>query len=205
MQGVPTEATFKNIPTLLTLKVIINILEQFAAVSEEAKAELTDLVLIEEYKAGSCILEQGKICKTLYFLQSGCVRSFHDQDGKKITSWFAFENDPVTSMYSFVSQKPSFETIEVLEDSILYAISYQNLQLLFEKYPEFNLIGRLLTEKYYIGLEERTMSLQTQSAKDRYQQIVEHQPQLLQRASLGMIASYLGISQETLSRIRNKM
>ena len=125
------------------------------------------------------------------------------QDGKEITTWFASENDAVTSMYSFITQKPSYETIEVLEDCILYEINYENVQLLLKKYPEFNLIGRLLTEKYYIKLEERTMSLQFQSATERYLKLLQ-QPQLLQKASLGMIASYLGISQETLSRIRKK-
>ena len=78
-------------------------------------------------------------------------------------------------------------------------------QKAFEKYPEFNLIGRLLTEKYYIELEERTISLQFQTATERYLKLLQQQPQLLQKASLGMIASYLGISQETLSRIRKKI
>lgn len=184
---------------------IINILNQFATISEDAKNKLTAIVSVREFARGLFILEQDKTCRHLYFLKSGFVRSFYYQNGKEITSWFAFENEPVTSMYSFISQKPSFETIEVLEDSTLYAITYENLQILFKKYAEFNLIGRLLIEKYYIELEERTMSFQFRSAIERYQQIIDYQPQLLQKASLGMIASYLGISQETLSRIRNKI
>ncbi len=187
-----------------TLDNIFDILNQFANISKDAKNELTDIILVREFTKGELILEQGKICKYLYFLKSGFVRGFYNQDGKEITSWFAFENDPVVSMYSFISQKSSFETIEVLEDSIFYTISYENLQMLFKKYSEFNLIGRLLIEKYYIELEERTMSFQYQSATERYKKILECQPQILQKASLGMIASYLGISQETLSRIRNK-
>lgn len=184
---------------------IVNILNQFATISEKAKRDLTDIVSVKEFSKATFLLEHGKTCRHLYFLKSGFVRSFYYQDGKEITSWFAFENEPVTSMYSFITQKPSFETIEVLEDSILYAVSYDNLQMLFKNYPEFNLIGRLLTEKYYIELEERTMSLQFETATERYKKIIELQPQLLQKASLGMIASYLGISQETLSRIRNKI
>lgn len=151
------------------------------------------------------LLQEGKTCRFLYFIKSGFVRGFYHHDGKEITSWFAYENDALTSMYSFISQKPSFETIEVLEDCILYEISYENVQFLFKKYPEFNLIGRLITEKYYIKLEERTMSLQFQSATERYLKILQEQPLLLQKASLGMLASYLGISQETLSRIRKKI
>ncbi|MBL0304205.1 MAG: Crp/Fnr family transcriptional regulator [Cytophagaceae bacterium] len=184
---------------------LITIINQFANISEQAKNELFDIVSMKGFDKGSYIVEQGKTCKHLYFIKSGFLRGFYYQDGKEITSWFASENDTVTSMYSFISQKPSFETIEVLEDSTLFEISYNNLQLLFEKYPEFNLIGRLLTEKYYIELEERTISLQFQTATERYLKLLQQQPQLLQKASLGMIASYLGISQETLSRIRKKI
>lgn len=185
---------------------LITIINQFANISEQAKIELNNIVSIKRFDKGSYIVEQGKTCKHLYFIKSGFLRGFYYQDnGKEITSWFAFENETVTSMYSFISQKPSFETIEVLEDSTLFEISYQNVQFLFKKYPEFNLIGRILTEKYYIELEERTMSLQFQTATERYLNLLQQQPQLLQKASLGMIASYLGISQETLSRIRKKI
>ena len=183
---------------------IISILNQFANISEQAKNEILGKVLIKEFVKGSYIVEQGKTCKYLYFIKSGFLRGFYLKDGKEITSWFASQNDAVTSMYSFITQKPSFETIEILEDSTLFEISYKNVQLFIKKYPEFNLIGRLLTEKSYIELEERTMSLQFQTATERYLKLLQQQPQLLQKASLGMIASYLGISQETLSRIRKK-
>lgn len=108
-------------------------------------------------------------------------------------------------MYSFISQKPSFEIIEVMENSILYCIDYEQLQNLYKTYPDLNRIGRLLSEKYYIELEERVLSLQFKTAEERYRHIVENKPALLQKASLGQISSYLGISQETLSRIRRKI
>jgi len=112
-------------------------------------------------------LEQGKTCKFLNFLESGFVRAFYYKDGKEITSWFAFENDIVTSMYSFTAQKPSFENIEIIENSVLHSIHFDQLQQLYQQFPEFNLIGRLITEKYFIELEERIFSLQIKSAKER--------------------------------------
>ncbi len=181
---------------------VTEILKQFATISEKAKIELAEMVIKRELPKGTLLLEEGKTCKYLNFLESGFARAFYYQDGKKITSWFAFENDIVASMYSFTTQKPSFENIEIIENSVFHSIYFEQLEKLYRKYPEFNLIGRLLIEKYFIELEERILSLQIQPAKERYQKILKNQPELLQRASLGHIASYLGISQETLSRIR---
>jgi CRP/FNR family transcriptional regulator, anaerobic regulatory protein len=186
------------------MQEIINILESLGTVSLQAQASLAERVVKKEFPKNHLILEAGKTCRYLYFITEGCARGFYYKDGKDITSWFAFGQDAVTSMYSFVSQKPSFENIEILEPSVLYAISYDNLQKMYLEFPEFNLIGRLFTEKYYIELEERVMSLQFLTAKERYEKLLIQQPMLLQRVTLGQIASYLGITQETLSRIRGK-
>jgi cAMP-binding proteins - catabolite gene activator and regulatory subunit of cAMP-dependent protein kinases len=174
-------------------------------ISEQVKVKLTEFIVHKNLTKGTLLLEGGETCQHIYYIKKGFVRGFFNQDGKDITAWFAVENDIATSLYSFVTQKPSFENIEILENSILYVISYDNLQQLYHQYPEFNLIGRRFVEKYYVELMARTISLQFQSAKERYQQLLVNQPQLLQRASLGHIASYLGISQETLSRIRAKI
>jgi CRP/FNR family transcriptional regulator, anaerobic regulatory protein len=186
------------------LNDILNI-NQHLKVSEQAKIMLDKIIIQKDYKKGKIILKEGEICKHLYFIKNGFARGFISQNGKDITSWFAFENDVATPLYSFVTRKPGFESIEILEDSTFYAISYENIQQLYRQFPEFNLIGRIVTEKYYIELMTRTMSFQFQSAKERYLQLIANQPQLLHRASLGHIASYLGISQETLSRIRTKI
>ena len=184
---------------------ILNSLYNHFIVSEQAKVMLDKIIFQKDYKKGTVILKEGEICNHLYFIKKGFARGFISQNGKDITSWFAFENDVATPFYSFVTRKPGFENIEILEDSTLYAISYENIQQLYRQFPEFNLIGRIVTEKYYIELMTRTISFQFQSAKERYLQLLTNQPQLLHRASLGLIASYLGISQETLSRIRTKI
>jgi len=186
------------------LKSVIDIISQYLKISEQTTAKLATYIIHKNFKKGTLLLKGGETCQYLYFLKKGFARGFFYQDGKDITSWFALENDMVASFYSFVTQKPSFESIEVLENSTLYAISYENLQQLYHQFPEFNFVGRRFVEKYYVELMTRTMSFQFQSAKERYQELLAHQPQLFQRASLGHIASYLGVSQETLSRIRTK-
>ncbi|SPZ94201.1 Uncharacterised protein [Sphingobacterium multivorum] len=119
-----------------------------------------------------------------------------------MNSWFGEENQIFGSILPVYTEKPSFENIQLLEDSEIYAISVDDLNELYRIYPELNLIGRKIAEEVCIILEERIMSLHTKSAVERYQSLIRLQPNLLNRINLGHIASYLGITQETLSRIR---
>lgn len=180
------------------------LLALFPKISEQARTDFTKCIFERKVNKGTLLLKQGEVCKYIYFLKVGFARGFYYQDGKEFTLWFGFENDIIASMYSFVSQQKSFETIEILENSIVYCLEYEQLQRLYKQHIEINLIGRLFTEKYYIRLEERVMSLQFQTAQERYNHIVKLNPRLIQRATLGHIASFLGITQETLSRIRAK-
>lgn len=169
-----------------------------------------DLVLLENSCAqisiekGMIVQQEGKTINKLYFVEQGLLIGKTNHNGKEIINWFAYENQFVTSMYSFISQKPSYESIEAVEKCLLYEISYYNLQQLYQQIPAFEKLGRILTEQYYILLEERTLSLQYLSATERYKQFLAKEPDLYQRISLGQLSSYLGISQETLSRLRAK-
>ena len=180
------------------------LLTLFPKISDQARLDFTKCISKKGFNKGDLLLKQGEICKHIYFLKEGFARGFYYHEGKEFTLWFGLENDIIASMYSFVSQKQSFESIEFLENSVVYCLEYGQLQRLYKQHIEINLIGRLFTERYYLKLEERVMSLQFQSALERYNQIIKNTPNLIQRASLGHIASYLGITQETLSRIRAK-
>lgn len=148
------------------------------------------------------ILKQGHICRYIYFVNSGLLRCFYLRDGKEICSWFMKEGDVIISVESFFNQKESKENIQALEDSSLFFISYDELQFAYENFPDFNSIGRILTEKYYQLCEQRLYSLRMQKAHEKYQFLMRHFPQLVQRVPIKDIASYLGITLETLSRIR---
>lgn len=163
---------------------------------------LIEMVFSVDYPKGVLLAEQGKPCRYIYFIEKGVMRGFYHRGEKDITTWFAYEQDVVTSMSSFVTQHPAVENIEVLESASVKGISYDHLQELYRRFPEFNIVGRLLSERYYVELEERTLSLQNLSARERYIKLLNEQPHILQKVSLGHIASYLGMSQETLSRIR---
>jgi CRP-like cAMP-binding protein len=151
---------------------------------------------------GENILEKGARCSHLYFTESGLLRGYYFDESKEITHWFAREGEFATGFYSFISKEPSFEYIQALEDCLLTQITYPDLQKLYATFPETERLGRIITENYYLKLEERLLSLQFKTAKERYNSLLERNPKLLQRVALGQIASYLGITQETLSRIR---
>jgi CRP-like cAMP-binding protein len=151
------------------------------------------------------LVTEGKICRHLYFLQQGALRGFYNLDGKDVTHWFAFEQDFVTSFHSFITQQTAVENIQLLEGSVLWSISKEKLNALLDRYHEIERLLRTAYEKYYIRLEERFVNAQFKTATERYQNLLEQAPHMLERVPLGYIASYLGISQETLSRIRGRL
>ncbi|GAA0883765.1 MULTISPECIES: Crp/Fnr family transcriptional regulator [Sphingobacterium] len=153
-------------------------------------------------KKGEHFLREGQHLSSYFVLRRGLIRAYFFKNGREMNSWFGEENQIFGSILPVYTEKPSFENIQFLEDSEIYAISVDDLNELYRIYPELNLIGRKIAEEVCIILEERIMSLHTESAVERYQSLIRLQPNLLNRINLGHIASYLGITQETLSRIR---
>lgn len=179
-------------------------IQLISPLSDEAKQALSTITKTVPFTKGDYILEEGKVCNYLYFVEQGCLRGYYNLDGKEVTYWLSTEGMFATSFYSFISRKPSYETIRALEDSSLIAIHFDDLTSLYKDFHEIETLGRLVNERYYLQLEERTYALQFLSAKERYEKMLSNNPTWLQRISLGFLASYLGITQETLSRIRGK-
>ena len=138
-------------------------------------------------------------------MEQGAIRGYYTVDGKEITHWFAFEQNFVTSFHSFITSQPSVENIQLLEGCVLWAISKESLTHLLNQYHEIERLFRIALEKYYIRLEERYVNEQFKTAAERYQTMLEQTPHIIERVSLGHVASYLGISQETLSRVRSRI
>lgn len=157
------------------------------------------------FAKGKYLVTEGKTGRHLYFLKQGCLRGFYNLDGKEITYWFAFAPDFVTSFHSFITQQPAVESIQMLEGSVLWAISKESVTRLMNEHHEIERLVRIAYESYYIRLKERFVNAQFKTASERYQSLLQQTPQMLERVPLGHIASYLGISPETLSRIRSRL
>ncbi len=177
-------------------------LNKFHPLEESTITFLRENMVVKNVFKNDVLLKKNKISKELFWIKRGTLRGYIETETNPVTTWFAIEGDMVTSVTSFISQSPSNECIESLEDSQLYTISYSNLQKLYSISLEMNIIGRLLIEQYYINLEKRVFLLQYATAKERYDAFVERYPQLLLKIPLSIIASFLGITQSSLSRIR---
>jgi CRP-like cAMP-binding protein len=187
------------------MEQLIQHLKNFHHISEEAQHVLQDCFTKTVLPKNEYLITEGKICRHLYFLEQGCLRGYYNLDGKEITHWFGFENDFVTSFHSFTTQQPAVENIQLMEGCVLWAISKDALAGLFNQHHEIERLVRIAYEKYYIRLEERFVNAQFRTATARYQNLLLQTPHLIERVSLGYVASYLGISQETLSRIRGRL
>lgn len=150
------------------------------------------------------LLEKGRVCKNVFFIEHGMVRCFYLLDEKEVCSWFMKEGDVVISIESFFKQAPSYESIQALEDCTVFYISYEQLMYVYQTFIEFNFVGRILTERYYILSEQRLYSLRMHKATERYKELIENSPEIIKRVPSTYIASYLGISLETLSRVKRK-
>lgn len=154
------------------------------------------------YPKGHILIRAEKIEPAIFFIKKGIVRAYTTFSENEITFWFGQEGDPVISMNSYIDNSKGYEDIELLEDTVLYQISSKQLQTFFNEDLYIANWGRKLAEKELIKTEERLINMQFKTATQRYISLLQQQPRLLQRVSLGHIASYLGITQVSLSRIR---
>jgi len=183
---------------------LLHTLNSITILSEVLQSQIKTYLIEEQFPKKSILLKAGQVSQRIYYIKKGFIRAWYQKGDNEFTSWFMGEGDIIVSVYSFFSRKPSFENIEVLEDCVLQSINWDQLQTLYKNFQEFNQTGRLITEQYYIRSEERTIDLQTLTAKQRYEKLLLTYPGILQKATLGQIASYLSVKQETLSRIRAK-
>jgi CRP-like cAMP-binding protein len=174
--------------------------------TESEWARTVQSLEIQYAPAHTLLLREGEVCRHLYFANTGFVRFFVlSSDGKDTTKFLTQEHELFTSHESFSSQKPSGEYIEVLEDTEFLTISYTALQLLYEDVPKWHLFIRRVVQSASIAMERTYMDSITLTAEQRYQLLLRNEPNIALRAPLKHIASYLGITPESLSRIRKKI
>ena len=159
-------------------------------------------VLVKKEK--ETLVREGQYSDYIYFVVEGLVRAYYIKDGRDISDWFAFEQEFICAIQSFFNGVASPHYIETLEPSILIAFKREDTLLLAEQYPEIDQMNKDVLNKTMLTLQERVTAFRFETAQQKYEHLLKLRPQIELRVPLMHITSYLGITLETLSRIRNQ-
>lgn len=185
---------------------LILFIEQVIPIPRQKVNEIVAPFQEMQIKKNEFFIKQGRVCNNYLFLESGFIRSYtFDLDGNEVTTEFYSSSQIVFEVGSFFQKTPSKENFQALEDSYGWYIDFDQLQMLFHSIPEFREFGRMILVKGFISFKQRTLSLINESAEQRYETLIKGRPEIFQRASLKYIASYLGITDSSLSRIRREL
>ncbi|MCA6393201.1 MAG: Crp/Fnr family transcriptional regulator [Cytophagales bacterium] len=186
---------------MVTIRLYFN---KFVKLNDSEWADFEKCIVKVNIAKNVQILKQGEHCNFIAFIQEGSFRLFYDKDGEvKITAFF-FQGDFVSNYRSFLTGKPSDHCIEAMQDAVIYSINLDELKTLYDKHKSIERLGRLIAENLYLSVANRLDSFLFQTPSERYQALIERNSRLLQEIPQYMIASYLGVKPETLSRIRTR-
>jgi CRP-like cAMP-binding protein len=155
-----------------------------------------------KYAKGELILAEGDTCTNIYWIVKGLVRQYYYKNNKELTEYMAAENTIMMSIESLFKEKPSMQIIQALEPTVIYALPKKELEAVAMRSVNIQILYRKILEESLIISQLRADMLRFESAQDRYQKLVKSSPQLVLRAPLVYIASYLQMTPETLSRVR---
>ncbi len=179
--------------------------EKMVDISEKYWEFFSSKLTRREFSKKSILLKAGEKENYLSFIEEGIIRKCIPNEFEDSTFEFAFANNFVSAYDFFLTQKPSNYQLETISDTILWSVTFDDLQLIYAKTQIGNTIGRLASEELFLKKSKRELSLLTLSAEERYLNLCKEQPQLLQLIPLKFIASYIGITPQALSRIRKRI
>lgn len=178
-------------------------IKSIADLSPQAEQELSSVFHKEEFPKGHFLFRQGEVCRHIFYIEKGLARIYYNTSGgKEITAWFFAENSFLTAHDSFYQHKPAPSYCELLEDSVVYSLKYTDMEEMMNENHAMAKFAFHAVFELAKKLTEFINGIKFQSAEERYNALMQHYPNIFQRAKLGHIASFLGITQETLSRIR---
>lgn len=177
--------------------------EIYSPLSIECQQEFINHFKFLSPNKGEIVVREGQFSDKAYLIVQGCARAYYLKDGKDVSDWFAFEDEFMSSIVSFFCKEPSPHYIEFVEDSLVIEVSRDAIDHLSDKYHDFERFISKVVTKTMLGLRERISSILFNKAEERYKQLIQIRPDITNRIPLTHIASYLGITLETLSRIRN--
>lgn len=186
-------------------KTLKEVIDKESSLTELEWNLLKSNFVLKEYKANTIITKGGGIEKYLYFILKGGVRKYYLIDGDEYYTSFCFEKQFISSYASFLTQQPSRQYLQTIEETTLFAINYNSLQELYSLSKSGEKLGRAHAEGLFIEKELREASLMLDNPDEKYSKLMNQKPDWIQRLPLYMITSYLNITPETLSRVRKRI
>jgi CRP-like cAMP-binding protein len=189
----------------MTNDAILRNVSKHIQLNREEIASFSSLLVFRELPRKTTVLREGEICKYISYVHSGALRAYHvDKSGKESTIMFAMSDWWVTDMYCFLNAMPAMMCIEAIEDSSVIQLSRENFDRLFQQIPKFERFFRILMQNAYTREQLRVIENLSLSAEDRYERFLQKYPHIAEKVTQKQIASYLGITPEFLSVIRQK-
>lgn len=179
-------------------------LSKYIDISQELENALSENLLIKNMPKGSVLLKKGEICNKCYFILKGIIRSYYVKNEEEITTDFYME-EQVVSPSCYGTNSPSSLFLECLEDTVAFVGTPEIESEMFKKYPELETLSRIMAEKIMYNYRDNFDNFKMASPEERYLNLVENKPDLVQRVPQYQIASYLGMKPESLSRIRKRI
>jgi CRP-like cAMP-binding protein len=180
-------------------------IEKYVCLSDTDISVIEQLFIKKELKKHECFLKAGEICKDFAFIEQGLVRHYINNDGKENTFYFSAENDFVCDYGSFINKAASNKTIEALENTTIYSISYDNMQEFYGKVSTGERFGRLFIEDVFTKAVKHIISIHTDNAEQRYLNFLHLYKHIQQRIPQYYIASFVGVTPQSLSRVRRQL
>ena len=180
-------------------------LDKLAPLSDSDWDVFASKLVKEKFKKKTVLLKIGQTENHLSFIAEGSTRIYIPKEDNDLTFGFVFENEFITAYDSFLEQAPSQYQIETLTDTILWRITYEDLQEVYKKTSNGNAIGRKMAENQFLTKSKRELSLLNKTAEERYLDLFSNRPKLLQEIPLKYISSYIGVTPQALSRIRKRI
>jgi len=187
------------------MELLINTIGSLVPLSNHDREIIRSLFKKKILKKGSHILEAGNICRYIIFIETGLVRYYINNDGIEQTNYFNKEGEFVCYYLSFLSQTPSDVSIQALEDTTVYIISFDDMQQFYKEVEYGERFGRLGIEQVFVSVIGQIKSLYVDTPEVRYQKFLSNYRDLAQRIPQYYIASYVGIKPQSLSRIRKRI
>ena len=189
-----------------SIEPLLTYFDRLIPLNKEENELVTEKFQPRLYRKRQFVLQEGDICTQFNFVVRGCLRTYKiDEKGNTHVLQFATENYWINDLGSFHGVKPSAMNIDALEDTVVLQISRDDLISLYKEIPKFDRIFRVLIENAFVRLQERLLQNISSTAEERYQSFLDAYPHLINRLSQVQIASFLGITPEFLSRLRNKL